>query len=44
MTLAATIAMKFMDGDPLLILPGFLIAVSIGLERSAFRLAHIRRL
>ena len=31
MTLAGTIAMKFMDGSALLILPGFLIAVGIGL-------------
>lgn len=31
MTLSATLAMKFMNGDPTLLLPGFLISLGIGL-------------
>lgn len=31
MTLSATLAMKFMNGDPSLLLPGFLISLGVGL-------------
>ena len=31
MTLSATLAMKFMDGDPGLLIPGFLISLGVGL-------------
>ena len=31
MTLSATLAMKFMNGDPAMLLPGFLISLGIGL-------------
>lgn len=41
MTLSGTLAMKFMDGDPSLLLPGFLISVMVGLVIGTMNFALI---
>lgn len=41
MTLSATLALKFMDSDPAMILPGFLVALGVGMACGLFNFSLI---